>query len=294
MTSRSAHLIRPQVAPDTLVFTGESFLAHARTGDPRHVEVGRPPQGHTILPVCFKGATSREPPHVFPLEHTRAGQPRHYQFQTFPLVDSIGADATAKSRPHPASNQSLTGKPNADTRHGAPTRTVRHGSLTSFTRLRYKNVFYVVSNSTQCFTSIVFESSIRNSMLYASLGVLGWANRRHPATCAFGNTSGRTTLVQLSSHEFQTHPSRFCLLLGSTANLNEARRDSRFSAWGKPSRRFCTTERQTTQIRRVDFFGHSRKHSGERTYLKMIGQPSGVLEYDAVLTINDEFREAVS
>ncbi len=44
----------------------------------------------------------------------------------------------------------------------------------------------------------------------------------------------------------------------------------------------------------VDFFGLPRKPSGASTYLKMIGQPSGVLEYDAVGTIDDKFREAVS
>jgi hypothetical protein len=45
---------------------------------------------------------------------------------------------------------------------------------------------------------------------------------------------------------------------------------------------------------KVDFFELPRKHSGARTHLKMIDQPSGVLEYDAVGAINDKFREAVS
>jgi hypothetical protein len=34
--------------------------------------------------------------------------------------------------------------------------------------------------------------------------------------------------------------------------------------------------------------------AGKRTHLKMIDQPTGVLEYDAVGIINDKFREAVS
>jgi hypothetical protein len=35
-----------------------------------------------------------------------------------------------------------------------------------------------------------------------------------------------------------------------------------------------------------------RKHGGKRTYLEMISQLGTVLEYDAVQTIHDEFREA--
>src|SRR6266850_812931 len=42
----------------------------------------------------------------------------------------------------------------------------------------------------------------------------------------------------------------------------------------------------------VNFFGHARKNGGNRTYLEMIGQSCSVLEYDAVRTIRDEFREA--
>jgi hypothetical protein len=45
---------------------------------------------------------------------------------------------------------------------------------------------------------------------------------------------------------------------------------------------------------KVDFFELPRKHSGVRTHLKMIDQPSGVLEYDAVGAIDHKFREAVS
>src|SRR6267154_453198 len=45
---------------------------------------------------------------------------------------------------------------------------------------------------------------------------------------------------------------------------------------------------------KVDFFELPRKHSGARTHLKMIDQPSGVLEYDAVGAIDHKFREAVS
>jgi len=45
---------------------------------------------------------------------------------------------------------------------------------------------------------------------------------------------------------------------------------------------------------KVDFFELPRKHSGARTHLEMIDQPSGVLEYDAVGAIDHKFREAVS
>jgi hypothetical protein len=45
---------------------------------------------------------------------------------------------------------------------------------------------------------------------------------------------------------------------------------------------------------KVDFIELPRKHSGARTHLKMIDQPSGVLEYDAVGAIDHKFREAVS
>jgi hypothetical protein len=42
----------------------------------------------------------------------------------------------------------------------------------------------------------------------------------------------------------------------------------------------------------VNLFGHARKHGGNRTYLEMIGQSGSVLEYDAVHTVHNEFREA--
>jgi hypothetical protein len=45
---------------------------------------------------------------------------------------------------------------------------------------------------------------------------------------------------------------------------------------------------------KADFFELPRKLSGARTYLKMIDQPSGILEYDTVGAIDDKFREAVS
>ena len=143
-------------------------------------------------------------------------------------------------------------------------------------------------------------SSAFNSIIVrfnALLDVLGSASRRHPETRTFGTTSGRTTLVQLSSHEFQTHSSssQLDITLGSTASPNEARSLSRFGAFGKPSRRFCYSDRKNINIRprwEFDVFGHARKYGGNRTYLEMIGQPGGVLEYDAVHTIHDEFREA--
>lgn len=136
---------------------------------------------------------------------------------------------------------------------------------------------------------------------YALLDIPGLAHRRHPATRTFGNTSGRTTLFQFSSHEFQTHPSssHFAVPLGSMASPNEARSLSRFGAFGKPSRRFCIhSDREHINSRprwEVDYIRTCvRKYGGKRTYLKMISQPGSVLEYDAVQTIHDEFREAFS
>jgi hypothetical protein len=70
-------------------------------------------------------------------------------------------------------------------------------------------------------------------------------------------------------------------------------------ALGKPSRRFCTKNENINKRPRSGklTFSDTRGNTAEgegRTYLKTIGQPSGVLEYDAVLAINDEFRKAVS
>ncbi len=67
------------------------------------------------------------------------------------------------------------------------------------------------------------------------------ANRRHPATRTFGTTSGRTTLVQLSSHELHSHPSSspLCGPRGSRTCLNEFRRFSSMGVFGNPFRSVC-------------------------------------------------------
>lgn len=144
--------------------------------------------------------------------------------------------------------------------------------------------------------SSTFNSII--SRLDALLGVLGSTSRFHLAMRTFGNTSGRTTLVQLSSHEFQTHSSSSCcdMLLRSTARPNDVRSLSRFGAFGKPSRRFYTRRSRHISNRprsEGNFFGHAPKHGGNKTYLEIIGQSGSVLEYDAVRTTHDEFREAI-
>jgi hypothetical protein len=88
------------------------------------------------------------------------------------------------------------------------------------------------------------------------------------------------------------------VLLWSTASLNEARRVLSFGAFGNPSRRFYRERSRdiltTDSDGKVDLFEFPRKHSGVRTHLKMINQPSGALEYDAVGVIDNKFREAVS
>jgi len=128
---------------------------------------------------CSKGATSREPPHVFPLEHARAGQPRHYQFQTFPLVDSIGADATTKdsasSRQQPAHKRGNPMLTHVMELHptGLFDMAASHPSRGCNTKMSVTSI----PRSTRYFTGIVFESSIRNSTFYASLGVLGSAKQ---------------------------------------------------------------------------------------------------------------------
>jgi hypothetical protein len=74
------------------------------------------------------------------------------------------------------------------------------------------------------------------------MGILSPTNRRHPATRTFGGTtSGRTTLVQLSSHELHSLPSSspLCGPRGSRTCLNEFRRFSSLRVFGNPFRSVC-------------------------------------------------------
>lgn len=119
-------------------------------------------------------------------------------------------------------------------------------------------------------------------------GFLVRLQRRHPATRTFGTTSGRTTLVQLSSHELHSLPScsPFCGPLGSRTRLNEFRRFSSLGVFGNPFRSFCDYRPPQMVISVI------KTHTTQRNidYLKLIDESSRVLEYDAVLAVYDEFR----
>jgi hypothetical protein len=112
------------------------------------------------------------------------------------------------------------------------------------------------------------------------------SRRRHPTTRTFGTTRGRTTLVQLSSHELHSLPSSSPLggPLGSRTRLNEFRRFSSLGVFGNPLRSLCDY--------RPPQYGYFNYQNTQWniSYLKLIDESSCVLEYDAVLTVNDEFR----
>jgi hypothetical protein len=184
-------------------------------------------------------------------DQPNAPLPRQFQF---PPLDSVALTQHLISASHSPAGHSKD--PDSCTRHRTSPSIAHHVSLAPFTWIYA--LYSLCARCDQLHSIVYFSYHLRVTRICTFSRFSTWPIRRHPATRTFGDTSGRTTLVQLSSHEFHAHPSSspFDWLVGSTTRLNEARNFSNSRAFGKPSRRFCTADISNPRLTYIDVRGN--------------------------------------